>query len=99
RKISHSPAQTPPKLAGVPQSQPFLHPSLSNQEKLCSISDTLRIGVSRLANMSLTSNTRSVLGPHRPSVRFGSRRGVQVVLRPRFRSLRTTSPPRSQLLQ
>src|SRR5262249_53033483 len=50
RKISHAPEQTPPKVGGLPQSQPFFHPSFSNQAKLCWISDTLRIGVSRFAN-------------------------------------------------
>ena len=51
QEISHSPEQTPPKPGGVPHSQPFVHPSFSNQAKLCCISETFRIGVSRLASI------------------------------------------------
>src|SRR5260370_14178892 len=51
RKISHSPEQTPPKVGGSPQSQPFFHPSFSNQRKLSARLDSFRIGVSLLASM------------------------------------------------
>src|SRR3989442_3803812 len=53
RKTSHSPEQTPPKVGGLPQSQPFFHPSFSNQRKLSVMSDTFKIGVSLLASMPI----------------------------------------------
>src|SRR5688572_24667377 len=49
RKISQSPEQTPPNEGGLPQSQAFVHPSFSNHAKLCSMFETFRIGVKRLA--------------------------------------------------
>lgn len=52
KKISHAPEQTPPKIGGPPQSQPFCQPSFSNQAKHCCISVTLRSGVIALAWMS-----------------------------------------------
>src|SRR5215510_12094577 len=55
RKISQSPEHTPPNVAGSPQSQPFCHPSFSNQAKLFWKSETFRIGVNRLASIALFS--------------------------------------------
>src|SRR6185295_14591653 len=52
RKISDSPEQTPPNVGGLPQSQPFFQPSFSNQATLCSMFETLTIGISRFASMS-----------------------------------------------
>src|SRR4249920_2069084 len=40
RKISQCPEQTPPKVGGSPQSQPFSQPSFSNQRKLSARFDT-----------------------------------------------------------
>ena len=51
RKISHSPEQTPPNVGGVPQSQPFFHPSRSNHAKLSSMFETFRMGIRPLAIM------------------------------------------------
>src|SRR6476659_6934409 len=53
RKISQLPEQTPPNVEGVPQSHPFFHPSRSNQAKLSSMLETLRMGVIRCASMGL----------------------------------------------
>src|SRR5262245_30695032 len=54
RKISQSPAQTPPKEGGLPQSQAFFHPNFSNQAKLCCMSETFNMGVSLFASMCLS---------------------------------------------
>src|SRR5215467_15914381 len=51
RKISHLPEQTAPKVGGVPQSQAFCHPHLSNHANVAGMSETLRIGVRPLAYM------------------------------------------------
>src|SRR5262245_35590353 len=54
RKISQFPEQTPPNVGGSPQSQALSHPSFSNHAKLCWISDTLSIGVSRCAFIAVS---------------------------------------------
>src|SRR3982751_2945681 len=51
RNISHSPEQTPPNVAGLPQSQVLDHPSCSNHSKLCRMFETFKIGVRRFAFM------------------------------------------------
>ena len=45
----------PPKSGGSPQSQPFFQPSFSNQAKLSSMLDTLRIGIRRSTFLVSTS--------------------------------------------
>jgi hypothetical protein len=51
RKTSHAPEQTAPNVGELPQSKPFVQPSLSNQAKLSAISETFKIGVNECASM------------------------------------------------
>ena len=57
RKISHSPDPTDPKVGGVPQSQHFFQPHLSNHRKLRAMSDTFKIGVMCFASMAAKHTT------------------------------------------
>src|SRR6185295_2528256 len=58
RKISHAPEQTAPKVGGSPHSQPFFHPSFSNQRKLSAMFETFKIGVNPWASMpSILTNS------------------------------------------
>src|SRR5687768_4560417 len=61
RKISHEPAQIPPKSGGSPHAHDFSHPSFSNHTKLSWMLETLRIGVIRFGCMCSSASLKGRL--------------------------------------
>src|SRR5262249_2471299 len=58
RKMQTSPEPTAPKVGGAPQSQSFFQPHFSNQANVAAMSETLRIGVTPLASMTVPSGRK-----------------------------------------
>src|SRR5216117_1332869 len=73
-KISHGPEPTAPNPVGSPQRHNSRQPSLANQAKLASMSETLRIGVTpRTIIVLLLTNREMSRCESRASTGFGHR--------------------------